>query len=92
MSEANPVVITTNLNHGYTAGGTVTVTGATPAAYNLTYTIASVTATTITTTTNGSSFGTYTGGAQFSPNPRNVNVSLFQNPNTYPVVFVNPPQ
>jgi hypothetical protein len=92
MTNANPVVITTNLNHGYTVGQTVTVTGATPTAYNLTYTVASVTATTITTTTNGSSFGAYTGGATLSPNPRNVSVSLFQNPNTYTITFVNPPQ
>ena len=92
MTAANPVVITTNLNHGYIAGQTVTVTGATPGAYNLTYTIASVTATTITTTTNGSGFGAYTSGATLTPNPRNVSVSLFQNPNTYSITFVNPPQ
>lgn len=92
MSAANPVVITTNLNHGYTAGQTVTVAGATPGAYNRTYTIASVTATTITTTTNGTGFGAYTSGATLSPNPRNVTVSLFQNPDTYSVTFVNPPQ
>lgn len=92
MSAANPVVITTNLNHGYIAGQTVTVAGATPTAYNHTYTVASVTATTITTTTNGSGFGAYTGGATLTPNPRNVSVSLFQNPNTYTIEFVNPPQ
>lgn len=92
MSNANPVVITTNLNHGYIAGQTVTITGATPSAYNLTYTVASVTATTITTTTNGSGFGAYVSGATLSPNPRNVTVSLFQNPNIYSLMFVNPPQ
>jgi hypothetical protein len=92
MSAANPVVITTNLNHGYIAGQTMTVAGATPSAYNLTYTVASVTATTITTTTNGSGFGAYVSGATLTPNPRNVAVSLLQNPNTYSVVFVNPPQ
>jgi hypothetical protein len=67
MTEANPVVITTNLNHGYIAGQAVTVTGATPSAYNKTYTIASVTATTITTETNGSAFGAYVSGATLSP-------------------------
>lgn len=92
MSNTNPVVITTNLNHGYIAGQTVTVTGATPNAYNLTYTIASVTATTITTTTNGASFGAYVSGAALSPNPRNIYVSVFQNPNIYNIPFVNPPQ
>lgn len=92
MTAANPVVITTNLNHGYIAGQHVVVLGATPSAYNVTYTVASVTATTITTTTNGSGFGAYTGGAKLTPNPRNVTVSLFQNPNTYSITFVNPPQ
>jgi hypothetical protein len=51
-----------------------------------------VTATAITTTTNGSGFGAYTSGATLNPNPRNVSVSLFQNPNTYSITFVNPPQ
>ncbi|MEK7916649.1 hypothetical protein AAB988_29405 [Burkholderia contaminans] len=92
MTNANPVVITTNLNHGYQAGQTFPVAGATPSAFNGSYTVASVTATTITTTKNGSGFGTYTGGAKFSPNPRNVSVSLFQNPDTYNIISVNPPQ
>ncbi|KWF30073.1 hypothetical protein WT56_16190 [Burkholderia pseudomultivorans] len=92
MTNANPVVITTNLNHGYQAGQTLSVTGATPSAFNLTYTVASVTQTSITTTTNGSGFGAYTGGATLTPNPRNVSVSLFQNPDTYNITFVNPPQ
>lgn len=92
MTAANPVVITTNLNHNFTAGQTFTVAGATPSAYNLTYTVASVTPTTITTTTNGTGFGTYTSGAYFNPNPRNVSVPIFQNPDTYNITFVNPPQ
>ncbi|MHB8388237.1 MAG: baseplate J/gp47 family protein [Acidobacteriaceae bacterium] len=92
MTAANPVVITTNLNHNFVAGNTFTVVGADPAAYDLTYTVASVTSTTITTTTDGSTFGTYVSGASFSPNPRNVTASVFQNPNTYDITFVNPPQ
>jgi hypothetical protein len=92
MTAANPVVITTNLPTGFGVGQTFTVTGATPNAYNITYTVASIAGDTITTTTNGSGFGAYVGGATFSPNPRNVAVSLFQNPDTYSVTFVNPPQ
>ncbi|MBU9310857.1 baseplate J/gp47 family protein [Burkholderia multivorans] len=92
MTAANPVVVQTNLSSGYTAGQTFTVAGATPSAFNRTYTVASVSGNSITTTTNGTGFGTYTGGATFSPNPRDVNVSLFQNPNTYNIPFVNPPQ
>lgn len=92
MTAANPVVITTNLNHGYIAGQTFAVTGAAPTGFNVTYTVASVTATTITTTTDGIAFGAYTGGAKFTPNPRDVSVSVYQNPNTYNIPFVNPPQ
>lgn len=92
MTNANPVVITTNLNHGFVAGQTFVVTGATPSAFSRTYTVASVTAKTITTTTNGSGFGAYVGGATLTPNPRDVAVSVFQNPNTYTIKYVNPPQ
>lgn len=92
MTEADPVVVTTNLNHNFVAGNTFTVAGANPSAYNLTYTVASVTATTITTTTNGSAFGTYVSGAYFNPNPRNITATVFQNPNSYNITFVNPPQ
>lgn len=92
MTAANPVVVTTNLNSNLAIGSTFTVTGASPSAYNATYTVASVSGTAITTQTNGSSFGTYTGGATFNPNPRNVTVSIFQNPDTYSITFVDPPQ
>ncbi|MFY4709976.1 baseplate J/gp47 family protein [Burkholderia glumae] len=92
MTNANPVVIQTNLATGYAVGQTVTVTGATPSAFNGTYTVASISGNSITTATNGTGFGTYVSGATLSPNPRNVNVSLFQNPNTYNIPFVNPPQ
>ncbi|WP_233272945.1 baseplate J/gp47 family protein [Paraburkholderia acidisoli] len=95
MTAASPVVVTTNLTTNFTVGQTFTVSGATPTAYNGTYTVVSIVRSisgdTITTSTNGSAFGAYTGGATFSPNPRNVNVSLFQNPDTYNIPFVNPP-
>ncbi|WP_249181303.1 baseplate J/gp47 family protein [Burkholderia sp. AU19243] len=92
MTAANPVVISTNLASGYAPGQTFTIANATPSAYNGTYTVGSISGTTITTTRNGSGFGAYTGGAIFSPNPRNVSVSLFQNPDQYLIPFVNPPQ
>jgi hypothetical protein len=96
MTAANPVVVTTNLTTGFTVGQTFVVADAAPSAYNGTYTVESITRSisgdTITTNTNGSAFGAYTGSAIFSPNPRNVTVSLFQNPNTYTITSVNPPQ
>jgi hypothetical protein len=92
MTNANPVVITTNLNHNYLPGETFAVAGATPSAFNTTYTVASVTPTTITTTTNGSAFGAYVSGASLNPNPRNETVTIQDYPNTYTVVSINPPQ
>lgn len=95
MTAANPVVITTSLTTGFSVGQTFVVANATPATYNGTYTVASIVRSisgdTITTATNGSAFGTYTSGAAFSPNPRNVTASIFQNPNTYTITSVNPP-
>lgn len=91
MTNTNPVVVSTNLSSNFAVGSTFTISNAAPSAFNGTYTVASVSGGSITTTTNGSGFSSYTGGATFSPNPRNVNVSLFQNPNTYNIPFVNPP-
>ena len=92
ITAATNAVITTNLNHNFIIGQTVTVSGSSVSGYNTTYVITAVTATTITTSRNSSGFGAFTGTAQFSPNPRNVSVSLFQNPNTYNILYVNPPQ
>jgi hypothetical protein len=92
ITAANPAVITTNLNHNYAVGATIVITGATPSGYNTTYTVASVTALTITTNINSSAFGAYTSGALLTPNPRNITASVFQNPDTYSIVRVNPPQ
>ena len=92
ISAAANAVITTNLNHNFVVGNTLTVAGSSVSGYNTTYTVTAVTALTITTSTNSSGFGAFTGTAQFSPNPRNVTVSLYQNPNTYNITYVNPPQ
>lgn len=92
ITAASAAMFTTNYNHNFVAGNTFVIAGAVPSAYNGTYTVASVTATTITTTTNSSGFGTYTSGATFNPNPRNVTASLYQAPDTYSLTFINPPQ
>lgn len=92
ITAANPAVVTTNYNSNLAAGSTFTVTGATPSAYNVTYTVASVSGTAITTTTDSSAFGAYTGGATFSPNPRNITTSISSAGQTYSITYVNPPQ
>lgn len=92
ISAAANAVITTATFSSIAVGAHLTVTGATPSAYNTTYTVTAVNGTQITTSTNSSGFGAYGSGAVFNPQPRNVTVSIFQNPNTYNITFVNPPQ
>ncbi len=91
ISAATDAVITTNYNSGSAVGTVLPVTGATPTAYNTTYTVTGVSGTSITTSTNSSGFGAYTSGAVFNPNPRNVSTTITDGPNTYLIVFVNPP-
>jgi hypothetical protein len=78
----------------------LTVTGATPSAYNTTYTITGISVsytgsgvvTTITTSTNTSTFGTFTStSAVLTPNARNQIVSINDYPNNYSIPFVVPP-
>lgn len=91
ISAATAAVITTNYNSGLTAGTVLTVTGATPSGYNGSYTVTSVSGTQITTSTNTSSLGSYTSGAVFSPNPRDVTTTITDGANVYSITFVNPP-
>ena len=91
ISAATDAVITTNYNSAVAVGTVLTVTGATPTAYNTTYTVTGVSGTAITTSTNSSGFGSYTSGAMFNPNPRDVTTTITDGANTYSIPFVNPP-
>ncbi len=91
ISAATAAVITTNYNSSIAVGTVLTVTGATPSAYNTTYTVTAVSGTSITTSTNSSGFGAYTSGAVFNPNPRTVTVTVRDGANTFSIPFVNPP-
>lgn len=91
ISAATNAIITTNTNSNLSPGTVLTVTGASPAAYNTSYTVSFVSGTQITTSTNSSAFGTYTSGATFNPNPRNVSVTISDTGSNYSVLFVNPP-
>lgn len=91
ISVATDAVISTNTNSNIGAGTTLTVTGATPSAYNTSYVVTSVDGEEITTSTNSSSFGSYTSGATFDPAPRNVATTITDGGNSYSIVFVNPP-
>ena len=91
ITKANPGVVTTNLNHGYSTGQVVTIAGVNPSAYNGTYTITVLSNTTFSIGVNTTSYATYVSGGVVTPNLRNVTVSVNDYPNTYSIIFVNPP-
>lgn len=93
ITNANPGVVTVNLNHGYASGQVVNITGVTGMGginnVALTATVISPTSFSIGISTTSS--GTYTGGGIVTPNFRNTSVNLYQFPDIYTVPYVVPP-
>lgn len=92
ITNANPGVVTTSLNHGLTTGQTATIAGSTNTAFNGTYTITVLSQTTFSIGVDTSTFGTYTGGGVVTPNGRNMRVTITDYPDSYTIPFVIPPQ
>lgn len=94
ITNANPGVVSTNLNHGYATGQVVVISGATGITgingVNLTITV--VTEKTFSIGIDTTSSGSYTGNGVLSPNFRNIVTSIYDFPDTYSITFVNPPQ
>jgi len=90
ISSTNPAVVTTNLNHGYSTGQTVTISGVTPTGFNGTRTATVLSENTFSIPLNATSL-TYVSGGVVTPNLRNITVSVNDYPDTYSIVFVNPP-
>lgn len=82
--------VTTTLNHGYTTGQTVVIAGVTPTGYNGSFT-ATVISEAVFTVPIASNPGAYSTGGVVTPNLRNVSVSIYNYPDTYPITFVIPP-
>jgi hypothetical protein len=94
VTQANPGVVTTDLNHGYTSGDLVTiddVVGMTALNGN-TYTATVIDEKTFSIGVNTSGFGAYVSGGVITPNGRNQVVSLYDFPDIYEVRYVQPPQ
>ena len=91
FTKANPGVVTTDLNHGYTTGQVVTIAGVTPSVWNGTYTITVLSEKTFSVGVNTSAYATYVSGGVVTPNLRNVAVTINDYPDTYEITFVNPP-
>lgn len=86
-------IVTTNLNHGYATGQSVTVSGSSPANYNATYpSITVLTETTFEVNISTALYPAYIGGGVCTPVLRNVMVNISDYPDTYSIPFINPPQ
>ena len=94
ITNANPGKVTTNLNHGYATGQVVQLSGVVGMAevnnVNLTATV--VDEKNFTIGINTTSVGSYVSGGVVSPNLRNITVPVYDAPDLYEIIFVNPPQ
>lgn len=95
ITQANPGVVTTDLNHGLTTGQSgVVLTGVLGMTQinglDLTVTVVDEKTFNVGISTNG--FSPYTSGGVVSPNDRNVTVSLLDYPDSYSIPFIDPPQ
>ncbi len=94
ITQANPGVVTTDLNHGYETGDEVElndVVGMTAVNGN-TYTVTVIDEKTFSLGVNTGAYGAYISGGVCTPNDRNEVVSLYDFPDSYQVRFVRPPQ
>jgi hypothetical protein len=94
ITKANPGVVTTDLAHGYATGQIITMEGVEgmTEVNGVPYTITVIDSTHFSIGVDTTSFTTYTSGGVVTPNLRNVSVSINDFPDTYTVVFVEPPQ
>ncbi len=94
ITNANPAVVTTTLNHGYVTGQSATMSKATglTALNGTAYPVTVLSQTTFSVAVNTTSSGTYTGNGVMSPNARNVVPIIDDFPDSYAIPFVVPPQ
>jgi hypothetical protein len=90
ITSTNPAVVTTNLNHGYATGQTVVISGVSPSGFNGTFTATVLSENSFSIPLNATSL-TYISGGVVTPNLRNVSVSVNDYPDTYNIIYVNPP-
>lgn len=94
ITQANPGVVTTTLNHGFTSGQVIQINGATGMtainATNLTITV--LTEVTFSVGVDTTTYGAYTGNGVVTPNLRNITTTVNSYPDAYPITFVNPPE
>ena len=94
VTQANPGVVTTVLNHGYVTGAHVTINGVVgmTALNGNTYTATVISPTTFSIGVNTSGYSAYVSGGVCTPNNRNISVVINDYPDTYVIPIVLPPQ
>jgi hypothetical protein len=94
VTNANPGVVTTNLNHGYASGQVVVITGIVgPTSLNgIPLTITVIDQKNFSIAVNTTSLPVYVSGGVVTPNLRNQLVSIIDFPDAYNIPFVVPPQ
>lgn len=93
ITQANPGVVTTNLNHGYSNGQVVSfsgIVGMTPLNTG-TYTITVISEKSFSIGVNTSGYPAYVSGGVVAPNLRNVTETINDYPDTYVIPYVVPP-
>lgn len=94
ITNANPAVVTTDILHLYDTGDTVTFEGVTGMSgiNGLPFTVTYLTPYTFSINKNSTASGAYVDGGVCTPNPRNVTVTIYDDPDQYDVTYVIPPQ
>lgn len=94
ITQANPGVVTTQLNHGLTTGTVALINGIVGMTElnNEPLTVTVLTEKTFSVGVDTTSFFAYISGGVVQPNPRNVSVAINSYPDVYFIPFVLPPQ
>jgi hypothetical protein len=92
ITNANPGVVTTKLNHGFTTGQVVQLAGVDPSGFNVSGTATVLTEKTFSMGANTTGTGAYVSGGVVTPNFRNVTATISNPPDSYTIPFVIPPQ
>jgi hypothetical protein len=92
VTNANPAVITTVLNHGLVSAESTTIAGVVgTTGVNGTFPATVLTEKTFSIPVNTTSSGTYTSGGIVTPNARNITTTLQDASDSYTIPYVNPP-
>ena len=94
ITQANPGVVTVDLNHGFSTGQVINISGIVGMTElnNIPLTITVLSETTFSIGVNTSTYTAYVSGGVVTPNYRNITATVVDFPDSYSMLFVNPPQ